>query len=154
MRLDAMANGDRDAILNLRAEEQKVTRPTKPQATLQEIWARVLGIDASEIEPEDSFFSLGGDSIAAMKVVALARQQGHHLAIADIFYNPQLIALSRVAPRINGVESNTLQPFSLLTDITESPGALRERFANACNVSPDSVLDAYPCTPSRRAYSP
>ena len=122
--------------------------PAQAQSTLLEIWARVLEINPSEIEPDDSFFSLGGDSVTAMRVVALARQEGHHLATADIFRNPNITALSHITPRIVQQFPDTLEPFELLVD-NNSPAAesLRHRLAGACNVSPTLLVDAYPSTP-------
>jgi len=57
---------------------------TEKEKTLQQLWARVLNIELDSIGLDDSFFQLGGDSIAAMKLVAEARQIGLHLVVADI----------------------------------------------------------------------
>ena len=46
---------------------------------MQRLWAQVLGIAADSIGLDDSFFRLGGDSIAAMKLVGEARRQGMQL---------------------------------------------------------------------------
>ncbi len=127
----------------------KVAPSTDAERTLQQIWARVLNLEPSTIGVNDSFFSLGGDSVTAMRVVALAHHEGRDVTVADIFRNPRLAALSRVARKTNEDLPDTLPPFSLLAEATaaESPEILRERCANACNVSPNLVLDAYPCTP-------
>ena len=78
------------------AEMQTAGRGTKRQPTtqverqMQTIWAQVLNIDPATIGLDDSFFQLGGDSIAAMKVVGEARKVGVELAVADIFRHPTL----------------------------------------------------------------
>ena len=75
---------------------QTAGRGTKRQPTtqveqqMQRIWAQVLNIDPATIGLDDSFFQLGGDSIAAMKVVSEARKVGVELAVADIFRHPRL----------------------------------------------------------------
>ncbi|TLD11454.1 hypothetical protein PspLS_11920 [Pyricularia sp. CBS 133598] len=49
---------------------------TKMELQLQQLWAEVLGISPESIAAEDSFLRIGGDSVAAMRLVALARKQG------------------------------------------------------------------------------
>ncbi|KAK1914117.1 hypothetical protein P3342_007363 [Pyrenophora teres f. teres] len=70
---------------------------TETQRTMQQLWAGVLAIDADSIGLDDSFFRLGGDSIAAMKLVGEARRAGIHLTVADLFRNPKLDQLAAAA---------------------------------------------------------
>ncbi|KFY29655.1 hypothetical protein V494_08572 [Pseudogymnoascus sp. VKM F-4513 (FW-928)] len=63
---------------------------SKAEQCMQAIWADVLNINASNIGLDDSFFHLGGDSIAAMRVVAEARKAGLCVAVADVFRHRQL----------------------------------------------------------------
>ena len=69
----------------------------------------------SEIGIEDNFFSLGGDSILSIRVVALLKSRGIALGINDIFQH-QTIAL--LAAQAGAVESEAvaLEPFALLSD--------------------------------------
>ncbi len=48
---------------------------------------------AGSIGLDDSLSRLGGDSIAAMKLVGEARRMGLQLTVADLFRNPQLVNL-------------------------------------------------------------
>ncbi|MDQ8021456.1 MAG: amino acid adenylation domain-containing protein [Moraxellaceae bacterium] len=68
------------------------------------VWAEVLGIgDLSDIGRDDDFFSLGGDSFKAVRVV---RGLGHTLSILDVFRHPtvrglaSLLAESRSEARV------------------------------------------------------
>ncbi|KAJ2904839.1 hypothetical protein MKZ38_007031 [Zalerion maritima] len=70
------------------------------QGTLLQLWARAVYLPDSEIDPDDSFFSLGGDSIGAMKLVSEARHLGLELTVADIFNNKTLRALEKVVKKI------------------------------------------------------
>ncbi|KAI1258964.1 acetyl-CoA synthetase-like protein [Xylariaceae sp. FL1019] len=63
---------------------------SESERRMQEIWARVLKIDASSIGMDDDFFNLGGDSIAVMVVVAEARKVGLHLTAREMFRHPSL----------------------------------------------------------------
>lgn len=62
---------------------------------LQEIWAEVLQLPCEAIGREDSFLSLGGESLATMKMVALARRVGFMFAVTDVMNNTSLSTLAR-----------------------------------------------------------
>ncbi|THC95828.1 hypothetical protein EYZ11_004698 [Aspergillus tanneri] len=82
---------------------------------LQHIWASVLGMQSDSIAAGDGFFQLGGDSISAMRVAALARSEGLDLSLADILEYQKLSHLAHVVskrPLIN-VAVNC-RPFSLV----------------------------------------
>lgn len=64
---------------------------------MQQLWAQVLGIAADSIGLDDSFFRLGGDSIAAMKLVGEARKHSMQLSVADLFRHPRLDQSTSVA---------------------------------------------------------
>jgi SAM-dependent methyltransferase len=78
--LDAMPitqNGkvDRKALEQRVQAERSSRAPvqrslSEAEQRMQQLWARVLGIEPESIRLDDSFFRLGGDSIAAMKLVA------------------------------------------------------------------------------------
>lgn len=57
---------------------------------LQHIWAGALGLNPSELNMEDNFFHLGGDSVIAMKVAATARASGWSIAVSDILKFPTI----------------------------------------------------------------
>ncbi|KAL6400145.1 putative AMP-binding enzyme [Ilyonectria robusta] len=91
------ANGKVDrralaAMAQSRTTRREVIRqPTSEQERqLQSIWANVLNMDPVEIGLDDNFFQLGGNSIAAMKVVGEARKLDFQLLIADVFRYPKL----------------------------------------------------------------
>ncbi|KAI1744650.1 acetyl-CoA synthetase-like protein [Xylaria scruposa] len=62
-----------------------------PEAQVRRLWGEVLHIDpASSIGLDDSFFQLGGDSMAAMSLVGRARKAGLEFTVAHIFRHPKL----------------------------------------------------------------
>ncbi|DAA78383.1 TPA_exp: Nonribosomal peptide synthase SidE [Trichophyton benhamiae CBS 112371] len=64
---------------------------TEQEFVMQGLWAEVLKIEDRDcISASDSFFRLGGDSIAAMKIVALGRQRGLEFTVRDVFQHPVL----------------------------------------------------------------
>ncbi|GLA36667.1 nonribosomal peptide synthase [Aspergillus niger] len=111
---------------------------------LQKIWGDVLGLDPESVGLRDNFFRLGGDSIAAMKVVSKAQQSGLGLTFSEIFQYPTFGSLEgRCRPeRENHVE--TISPYSLL-EIGWNEALLQEDVAQY-QLDPNTVEDAYPCT--------
>ncbi len=109
MQLDTLpmsANGkvDRKSLpepqLNLEAHYEL------PQSVLEEklveVWENVLGIE--QVGVQDNFFSLGGDSIKAIKVASSMMELGYKVEVRQIFEYPVISALSKVI-KVNLVES-------------------------------------------------
>ncbi|KAF7169549.1 hypothetical protein CNMCM5623_002209 [Aspergillus felis] len=86
------------------------------ESILRSAWAKVLRIDQEQIDVDDNFFRLGGDSVLAMKLVSSLRAQGHSLSVADIFRHMRLGDAARVLKldQRSKEKSNTYQPFSML----------------------------------------
>ncbi|KAL3485301.1 hypothetical protein BJX62DRAFT_243086 [Aspergillus germanicus] len=141
-----------------------LTPSSEMEQTLQELWARVLGVPIEKVHPQSDFFRLGGDSVAAMRMVAATSRTAKHLGlvVVDIFQHPQLADLSRVLEE--RVQQNVAQelnasqearpdpePFSLFDEIlSHDVDARSERLAaiaEQCGVSVEQVQDVYPCTP-------
>ncbi|KAM5498326.1 NRPS cluster protein [Microsporum canis] len=105
--LNASGKADRkrllEAVLALSREDIQSYAParerrpvsTEMERKIQAIWARTLKISPSEISAGDSFFQLGGDSIAAMKVAAAARTEGVFISLQDLFQNAPLEKLAK-----------------------------------------------------------
>lgn len=65
-----------------------------PQARLTVIWMELLGMD--HVEPDADFFELGGDSLAAISMVAEAELVGIDLSIEQLFAHPTIAGLLAV----------------------------------------------------------
>lgn len=98
-----LANGkvDRQALLNLaeqepRSVEARTEQPLNAvESTLLAIWRELLGNPG--IGPDDNFFAQGGDSIIGLQIIARARQQQITLTPKQLFAEPSVRALARVA---------------------------------------------------------
>lgn len=64
------------------------SQPTPEEAIFQSVWCTLFGM--SKITQQDDFFVLGGDSIKAIRMVALLREQGIVIRVKDIFQWPTL----------------------------------------------------------------
>lgn len=113
------------------------------------IWSGVLGIDISSINCASNFMRIGGESIAAMKLVAAAQRQHIAITVADVFLHPQLEDLALAARELvgtSGEERVRHQPFSLIVDQRD-----RDEFLGRVqNLLPDGgiheMVDVLPAT--------
>ncbi|KAK8033532.1 surfactin synthetase subunit 3 [Apiospora marii] len=118
---------------------------TEMEKQLARLWGEVLGPDV-DIGAADNFFSLGGDSLRAMKLVAAARKERVSLSVADIFGNPVLSEMAAAAKTCDAEENLTVPPFSLLPGTWALDVAKVETSA-VCGINPEDVQDIYPCSP-------
>ncbi|KAM0462368.1 hypothetical protein ACHAPV_003843 [Trichoderma viride] len=72
---------------------------TMMEGKLRELWYRGLNLDLNSENDGASFFELGGDSIAAIRMVNMARIAGIPLKVSDIFQNPTIADLLDVIGR-------------------------------------------------------
>ncbi len=123
--LPVLANGkvDRRGLPEpgLVAREQPLPARTPTEAALQEVWQRVL--KRAEIGVRDNYFELGGDSILTLQIVAAARQRGLKLTPKQLFEQPTIEALSRVAVELSPVH---IEQAAVLGNIPLTP--IQSRF--------------------------
>lgn len=119
---------------------------TELEQTIRDIWAQVLELPPASVGLDDKFVQLGGDSIAAMKAVAIAYKAGVQLAVGDIFTYATLGAVAREAKSV--AETSPLVPsqFSLLGADLEASSFVTALSARL-DLHSTLIEDAYPCTP-------
>ncbi|PQE14301.1 non-ribosomal peptide synthetase protein [Rutstroemia sp. NJR-2017a BBW] len=148
LRQQASAIPIEEAIRRTRgASSSNSVVPTDQEQWLMDIWARVLRVDRSSITPETNFFLIGGDSVSAMKIASIARNDGQNLLIGEIFAHP---ILARMAKRCSEAkESMEVRPFAL----TKAPirDELMAGLEKDGRGNPETIEDIYPCTPFQEA---
>ncbi|KAH7370161.1 hypothetical protein BKA65DRAFT_387194 [Rhexocercosporidium sp. MPI-PUGE-AT-0058] len=115
---------------------------------MQDLWSSVLNASGRPISAEDSFFNLGGDSITAMRLVAVGLKAGLKISVAEIFTHPILSDMALVAVEVSS-ENILLEsppPFSLLGRDIHDENLLHQA-AEKCGVAGNKIVDMYPCTP-------
>ncbi|TDE32833.1 condensation domain-containing protein [Actinomadura sp. 6K520] len=70
---------------------------TDSEDILAQIWKEVLKVE--QVNPDDDFFSLGGDSLLAITVVGAAAERDIPLTLLDLFKNPTLRGCRQVVAR-------------------------------------------------------
>lgn len=134
------------AIFSL-ANVEKRAPTSVMESQLRTLWGEVLSIEPSFIGVDDSFFRLGGDSVAAMRLVACAHKIGISLTVAIIFHSPTLFQMASVARYTDPSSLSHVEPFSLLDHTQLSVEELKDLSASKCGTASDLVQDLYQCTP-------
>ncbi|KAJ9630493.1 hypothetical protein H2203_001015 [Taxawa tesnikishii (nom. ined.)] len=121
---------------------------TTTEEILRSAWATVLGMRSEQIDVDDNFFRLGGDSVLAMKLVSSLRCQGHGLTVADIFQHMRLSDAAKVLKTNNvsrGKKAQPYKPFGTLGNMDKNTflsEIVRPKLADPCW----SVRDVLPVT--------
>ncbi|MCG8466057.1 MAG: amino acid adenylation domain-containing protein, partial [Xanthomonadales bacterium] len=79
---------------------QKVLPRNPVEAALAAIWQEVLNVDG-EMGIHDDFFSLGGDSILNLQIIARANRQGIKLTPKQLFEHKTIAEIAAVANVVN-----------------------------------------------------
>ena len=118
------------------------------ELSLRASWSHVLSVAEDNINAEDNFFVLGGDSLAAMKLAADCKLRSLSLTVADIFANPRLKAMAKV---IRVCETHTTEDIPAFAFISRPLEDARREAAEQCNVAVDQIEDIYPATPTQES---
>lgn len=111
--------------------------------SIQTAVAEILSLQPQLIGMEDDFIQLGGDSITAMKLAALLRQNQISLSVIDIIQYPVLTAMTeRAVYFMNGSSDNILEA---APSFTMFPGTSAE-IASKLDVTEADILDILPAT--------
>lgn len=136
-----------EQLAEMRTATGPKRQPTSEiEQSIQRIWAQILNIRATKIGLDDSFFHLGGDSVAAIKAVSQARKVGTKLAVADIFRHPVLHDLVNQGGHILNETQEEVTPFALLSDGLDITSFFHD-ISNQYHLDRANIQDAYPCTP-------
>lgn len=112
---------------------------------LRDAWSRVLNINKKYLHGSSHFLSLGGDSIAAIRLADAMRSYDLELPVSLILQHPQLSDMARQVRHTDGQDQPAPEPFSLLAK--KCSRSLLNTVCADCGVSEDSIHDIYPCTP-------
>ncbi|KAK7995568.1 nonribosomal siderophore peptide synthase Sid2 [Apiospora arundinis] len=132
-----------------RKGESDFVSKTEAESHMADAWATLLGISPDQIEPSDSFISLGGNSLMAIHLVAIYRERGLSLAVADILQHPELSAMTACTVPIRTATLASPNPATLSDMVTGqvSKEALFADAAQQCGVGSEDIVAVYPCTP-------
>lgn len=132
-----------------RGKSGHVTRElTDLEQRLRQAWALTLKLDADAIGLGDNFFALGGDSLAAMRLVSICRERGLELTVISTFSHPTLLAMAKDVLVCDLEARGETSAFSMISQPTESACA---EASQVCGVDSIAIEDIYPCTPTQES---
>jgi non-ribosomal peptide synthase protein (TIGR01720 family) len=94
-KLDRQALADRPLQREPTAAQASDSVLSEAERTLIEIWSDVLGID--EINVNDDFFELGGDSLLSIRILSKATSAGFEIEPEDFLDHPTIAAQAMLA---------------------------------------------------------
>ncbi|KAM7211069.1 hypothetical protein V8F06_013547 [Rhypophila decipiens] len=113
------------------------------------LWGQVIDLDVESIGREDSFFSLGGDSVSGMRLVSEAAKVGLVLSVADIF---QFSVLHELAAFVAGGEGEVtkeleeIEAFALIGGL-DGVRKVKDELKRGYKMNLRAIEDVYPATP-------
>ena len=115
------------------------------EQVLAQLWSSAIGINSRRLVASSNFFTRGGDSIAAMRLVKLLNDRGLNLSVKNIFEYPLLGDQALKVVTLN-VESHTSIAFEFLPE-SEDRSRLLASASSQCEIPIEEVEDIYPCSP-------
>ncbi|KAJ5699026.1 hypothetical protein N7462_001031 [Penicillium macrosclerotiorum] len=129
--------------------ESSVSRNlTDLEQRLRQAWSIALKLDTEAIRLEDNFFALGGDSLAAMRLVSICRDQELDLSVTNTFSHPTLSAMATVVQLCEQQPQTEIGLFSMISQPAESACV---EASQACGFDQSAVEDIYPSTPTQES---
>ena len=132
-----------DALTKVSVSSHQTAPSTAMDKTLSRFWSQILSVNIEQIGKEDDFFAMGGDSVHAIRLSAMARASGLALFVGDVFTHPTLISMAKRCRE--GEAPDVIAPFSL-PDSKTRPKIVGE-VAGICQTSHECIEDIYACTP-------
>ena len=107
-------------------------------AQLRAAWCDVLGLETSDISNDSNFFTKGGDSVTAMRLVTAVRERNIALDAQIIFKYPGFIDMAK---------NCRLREPDKESEVDSRPiGNVLQACAEVCGVKADLIEDVFPAT--------
>ena len=137
----------RDEILPYKLADfvKKRAPSSEMEKKLAKQWENALKLAPGSIGLDDNFFRLGGDSVAAMRLVNSIRSERLSLTVVSIFEKPRLVDMATACSKLTNDRLPELKPFSLLRDV-ESLSDLQDEASEQCQIDKKLIQDTYPCS--------
>lgn len=109
-------------------------------AQLRAAWCHVLGLEEADIRNDSNFFTEGGDSVTAMRLITAARERNVALDTETIFNHPVLTDMATLCRPTEPDNISEVHP------MPELDGSVAQACAEACGIPRDLIEDIFPTT--------
>lgn len=131
---------------------QNIVRSSKGRhyEIVRRLWSKVLRIGEENLDDEDVFTRLGGDSIAWMRFISMLRVEGYDISYRILPSGSTISQTVQVLESASTVDISSTKiyvPFSLIP-LNAKPLIFDELF-NKFSIRTTSIEDIYPTSPSQ-----
>ena len=109
---------------------------------LRNVWSQVLDVDSADLDGDTNFFEAGGDSVAALRLVAAAEAVDLSVNIEDVFNHPTLGELTEKCRE----SSHVSKPKDTASEVSRLDQDTVDTCATACHVDRDIIEDVFPAS--------
>ncbi|KAJ4144337.1 hypothetical protein LMH87_003225 [Akanthomyces muscarius] len=122
--------------------ESEVLEPTTElEVLLRDLWAKVIHVSPQRIGKSTTFLGAGGDSIHAIQLASLARDQGLNLSAAQIFQCPRLQDMAAITSRCEASTADHAKPLELLKGLIDDVDDMVEEARMMCNLDTTAEIE-------------
>ncbi|GAA0193617.1 hypothetical protein GCM10009122_56500 [Fulvivirga kasyanovii] len=130
---------DKKALLQITGENDEDRASRMPQSQVDKdiahIWEDVLG--KSSVSLDDNFFTIGGDSLKATKIISRAHKElGAKINLSDIFKNPTIGQLGAHIKKLQVQHYSRIEPLPVQNQYEASHAQHRLWLLNELNHTP------------------
>ena len=113
------------------------------ESVMRDTWSDIFDIGSDTIKQNTNFFSLGGDSITAINVVAACRARGWSITANDVLSCPALGTIAAKLKKSDGVQLASME--------FQKPRSLNHVLNSYC-VSPNDIEYFFPSAPGQEEF--
>ncbi|OJD14205.1 hypothetical protein AJ78_05419 [Emergomyces pasteurianus Ep9510] len=117
---------------------------TNEERLLQSAWGSIFSCSLDSVGTTSSFYSLGGDSIAAINLVSECRRLGYELSVADVLSFPSIKEQARVIKSLPVTNGNC----SSSPDLYKVEDGIYDTLSRS-GVDQNAIEAIYPCIPGQ-----
>lgn len=136
---------DRDAQVKGTFTAEDRGADTAVEALVRAAWASLLDLPAPQIRAHMSFAELGGNSLLAIRFVAMIRRSGFTVSTHDVLGQRSLVDVASSMQRQTQLQAS---PDSLYTSAD-----LRASISRQCDIGCDLIEDVWRCTPFQESLA-
>ncbi|CAG8883008.1 unnamed protein product [Penicillium egyptiacum] len=118
------------------------------ESILREMWAETLHLSVEIMQSQSNFFHLGGNSLLAMRLAAIACKQSWNLSVRDIFAYPLLGEMVKAVSSLNSTSMSWAVGYSSF----KIPSELKPKITKDWNIEECIVQDIYPATAIQETF--
>ncbi|OJJ70923.1 hypothetical protein ASPBRDRAFT_196470 [Aspergillus brasiliensis CBS 101740] len=148
-RLLALAQGLADDELKAYLPAEEISAITSPaEHKLQHLWAKLFDTPADDIHANSTFHALGGDSISALNLVSLLRQDGYQVRVNDILSSRTLRDQAALLIEEPAAAAAAAPPSAAAVPTFQATETMYNQLAQL-GITRSEVEDIYPLSPGQ-----